>query len=118
MWSSSREWDASDTREVAVSLCERYKFEPILSYDKIVVKSDGGSSSYYDFDLVEGEGVKKIRTKDLIRDFLGNDFDFGEALKALRRLYLVKTGGAKEGSTADYEINKIKFFLNEIKEHL
>jgi hypothetical protein len=85
------------------------------------ITSDGGSSSYYLFpqslvDLVIKTG--KLETKDIIRHGFGNDNDFGNVFKALKRLYELKLGGGKDGSTAEYEVNKMKYFLNEILEDL
>lgn len=85
------------------------------------VTSDGGSSSYYLFpqslvDLVIKTG--KLETKDIIKHGFGNDNDFGNVFKALKRLYELKVGGGKDGSTAEYEVNKMKYFLNEILEDL
>lgn len=85
------------------------------------VVSDGGSSSYYLFpqslvDLVVKTG--KLETKDIIRHGFGNDNDFGNVFKALKRLYELKSGGGKDGSTAEYEVNKMKYFLGEILENM
>ena len=85
------------------------------------ITSDGGSSSYYLFpqsivDLVIKTG--KLETKDIIRHGFGNDNDFGNVFKALKRLYELKLGGGKDGSTAEYEVNKMKYFLNEILENV
>lgn len=85
------------------------------------VTSDGGSSSYYLFpqslvDLVIKTG--KLETKDIIRHGFGNDNDFGNVFKALKRLYELKLGGGRDGSTAEYEVNKMRYFLNEILEDL
>jgi len=85
------------------------------------ITSDGGSSSYYLFpqslvDLVVKTG--KLETKDIIRHGFGNDNDFGNVFKALKRLYELKLGSGKEGNTAEYEVNKMKYFLNEILENV
>ena len=85
------------------------------------ITSDGGSSSYYLFpqplvDLVVKTG--KLETKDIIRHGFGNDNDFGNVFKALKRLYELKLGGGKDGSTAGYEVNKMKYFLDEVLEDL
>ena len=85
------------------------------------ITSDGGSSSYYLFpqplvDLVIKTG--KLETKDIIKHGFGNDNDFGNVFKALKRLYELKLGGGKDGNTAEYEVNKMKYFLDEVLEDL
>ena len=75
-----------------------------------MVKSDGGSSSYYEIDLPPGvaqirtDGSVRIEVKDIIRHALGNDFDKGNILKALVRV------GLKEGVGAEYDLYKNVFF--------
>jgi hypothetical protein len=97
------------------------------------IKSDGGSSSYYEIDIpinkvslidfntgeawtdVEYSPViaVKLEVKDVIRYALDNDFDKGNIFKALVRL------GKKDGASAEYDINKCAFFLEELrKEHV
>lgn len=79
------------------------------------VQATGGSSpDYYAFDMA---GVT-FQTGDVIRGMFGNDFDFGNCLKALRRIYQVKQGRGKPGVSIDYDINKIQYFLEQIKEHI
>lgn len=101
----------------------RVRIKEIPSEQEVSSKiaSDGGSSSYYLFpqslvDLVIKTG--KLETKDIIKHGFGNDNDFGNVFKALKRLYELKLGGGKDGSTAEYEVNKMKYFLNEILEDL
>ena len=80
------------------------------------VKSDGGSSSYYELAISNKEGVEiKVETGDVIRALVGNDFDFGNCVKALRRMYLATQGKGKEGVNVAYDANKIRYFLNEIE---
>lgn len=81
------------------------------------VKSDGGSSSYYAFpqalvDHIIATG--KFEVEDLIKYAFGNDYDFGNIVKATKRLYELKVGGGKEGSTADYEANKIRYYVDRV----
>jgi hypothetical protein len=86
-----------------------------------VIKSDGGSSSYYTFPkaLVDKALLTgKLETQDIITHGFGNDFDFGNAFKSLKRLYEIKCGGGKEGNTPEYEVNKIKYSLDKILEGL
>lgn len=79
-------------------------------------KSDGGSSSYYELTITNkaGESIK-CETGDVIRTLVGNDFDFGNCVKALRRMYLATLGMGKEGTDLVYDANKIRWFLGEIE---
>jgi hypothetical protein len=99
----------------------KIKEQPSEQETSTKITSDGGSSGYYLFpqslvDLVIKTG--KLETKDIIKHGFGNDNDFGNVFKALKRLYELKIGGGKDGSTAEYEVNKMKYFLNEILEDL
>lgn len=80
------------------------------------VKSDGGSSSYYELTITNkaGESIK-CETGDVIRSLVGNDFDFGNCVKALRRMYLATLGMGKEGTDIPYDCNKVRYFLSEIE---
>ncbi len=80
------------------------------------IKSDGGSSSYYELTITNkaGESIK-CETGDVIRALVGNDFDFGNCVKALRRMYLATLGMGKEGTDIPYDCNKIRWFLGEIE---
>lgn len=80
------------------------------------VKSDGGSSSYYELTITNraGESIK-CETGDVIRALVGNDFDFGNCVKALRRMYLATLGKGKEGTDIAYDCNKVRYFLSEIE---
>jgi hypothetical protein len=100
--------------------------EGLLVYPK--VKSDGGSSAYYEIDipigkvsfihsgseqlLTEMTGYIRIEVKDVIRYALDNDFDKGNIFKALVRL------GKKDGASIVYDINKMRFFLDELEKEL
>ena len=76
------------------------------------VTSDGGSSSYYTLNIND----TKVETEDIIRDVFGNDFDFGNAFKSLVRAYLNTQGKGKAGNELAYELNKIRYSLDKIKE--
>ena len=76
------------------------------------VTSDGGSSSYYTLNIND----TVVETEDIIRDVFGNDFDFGNAFKSLVRAYLNTQGKGKAGNNLSYELNKIRYSLNKIKE--
>jgi hypothetical protein len=97
-----------------------------------VIKSDGGGSSYYEIEIpiekvtlidgndgkpwqdVEYSGVASVRleVKDVIRYSLDNDFTKGNVYKALVRL------GKKDGASIAYDINKMRFFLDELEKEL
>lgn len=89
------------------------------------VKSDGGSSSYYQLnvrlpaDRVKplGNGVAvvdvSLETGDLIRALVDNDFDLGNIIKACRRMHLAKHGKGKAGTSVEYDANKIGYFRDE-----
>lgn len=80
------------------------------------VKSDGGSSSYYELTITNKAGGSiKCETGDVIRALVGNDFDFGNCVKALRRMYLATLGKGKEGTDIPYDCNKVRYFLSEIE---
>ena len=88
-----------------------------------MIKSDGGSSSYY--QKVIPPGVLKIsggpfdgqplehsvimETDDVIKLFLNNDWHKGNIFKAMARL------GKKDGTDESYDFNKIRWFLDRIQ---
>lgn len=95
-----------------------------LTMPRKPVKSDGGSSSYYDIPLppefiatlmerLEG-GNPHVRTEELIRYVFGNDFDFGTAFKSMVRARGITQGGGKEGNDIRYECNKVKYYAEKI----
>lgn len=98
-------------------------YTPITeNQQKTKEKSTGGDSSYYDvvFSQVTLDYLKKhgkIKTEHLIKDMFGNDFDFGTALKSLKRAYEITQGGGKEGNDLDYELNKVTYYTGKIKEN-
>lgn len=69
------------------------------------IRSDGGSTDYYDLP----EGVKDIG--DLI-EYKDMSFNLGNIFKACYRL------GSKEGTEVLYDINKIIYFANRIKRQI
>jgi len=90
------------------------------------VKSDGGSSSYYELPLpdylvksllkqVEDGKPPTIETGDVIKMLVDNDFDAGNIMKALRRIIMAKKGLGKEGTDIEYDLNKIDYFTKEIR---
>ncbi len=85
------------------------------------IKSDGGSSSYYDFEIpqhyldkINETGI--IKTEWLIDFMFKNDFDFACAFKALVRARGIVDGAGKEGNTLSYELNKNRYYSDKIEE--
>ncbi len=76
------------------------------------VKSDGGSSSYYELQI-DGH---HLETHHVISDVFGNDFDFGNMFKALVRTWGKLQGGGKQGTTIEYDLNKIIYTCEKLKE--
>ncbi len=91
----------------------------------LAVKSDGGSSSYYQLRLLvqsskikdlEGHDevkVVELETGDIIRALVDNDFDLGNIIKACRRIHQAKKGTGKSGTNVEYDCKKIDYFLKE-----
>ena len=89
------------------------------------IKSDGGSSKYYDIPLPDwlltniddrqGVGKAYIKTEDLI-EILGSDFDIGNILTCLVRINSLKSGVGKAGNSVDYDANKIIYSAQRLKE--
>lgn len=84
------------------------------------IKSDGGSSSYYDIQLPDWLidmiiERRYIKTEELI-EVLGDSFNQGNIMKCLIRLNGLLKGGGKQGNSVDYECNKIAYYANRIKE--
>jgi hypothetical protein len=75
-------------------------------------KSDGGSSDYYKL----GINGNPVEVEDVIYAMVGGDFALGNALKALRRMYLDSKGQGKEGIDMQYDANKIKYFVDSFVE--
>lgn len=95
--------------------------------EKGPIKSDGGSSSYYDLPVAEWllyalnerqkEGRCYIKTEEMISAFFGNDFDRGNLIKSLVRCQGLQDGtGGKAGNSVEYECNKMIYSVNKIKE--
>jgi len=90
------------------------------------IKSDGGSSSYYDLPVAEWllytlnerqkEGKCYIKTEEMISAFFGNDFSFGTLLKSLVRAWGIKIGAGKAGNDMKYETGKIHYYADKILE--
>lgn len=90
------------------------------------VKSDGGSSSYYDIPLPEwlverildrqSEGEAFIKTEEIITVAFGNDFDYGNLFKSEVRAWGAMNGAGKEGNSVGYELNKMRYSIDKIQE--
>lgn len=90
-------------------------FPGAIGYIPAKIKSNGGSSDYYKLTISNKKGESiEVETGDVIRSMVGNDFDFGNCIKALRRMYLATQGSGKEGINLQYDANKVKYFLDEI----
>lgn len=88
------------------------------------IKSDGGSSTYYDIPLPEWlvarivprylDGHAYIKTEELIEVAFNSDFDAGNVLKSLVRLFGAFNGAGKAGNSVDYEKRKIEYSVNKL----
>lgn len=89
------------------------------------IKSDGGSSAYYDIDIpqwlidemqtrLEQEGKAYVKTEELIEVIFGNDFNFGTLFKSTVRAYGCSVGRGKAGNDICYETNKVKYYSDKI----
>ena len=83
-----------------------------LAKERGAVVSDGGSSSYYTLDI----NGNKVETEEIISQVFGNDFDFGNAFKSLIRAYGATLGKGKAGNDIGYELNKIDYSINKIRQ--
>ena len=82
------------------------------------IKSDGGSSSYYAQQIPKGmlerfNTTGTIEAKDVIRLFLGNDFNMGNIFKAYCRITSLRQGKGKAGIDEQYDLTKAKFFTED-----
>lgn len=112
---NGREWGLSGAECVVV-----------VDEKKGPIKSDGGSSSYYDLNIPEWllytlnerqkEGKCYIKTEEMISAFFGNDFSFGTLLKSLVRAWGIKIGAGKAGNDMKYETGKIRYYADKILE--
>lgn len=93
----------------------------VPSIDKPIA-SDGKSSSYYDLklsqktiDFIKENGY--VKTEHLIYDVFENEFDFANAFKSLIRAWGTVKGQGKAGNSLEYELNKIEYSVNKIREY-
>ncbi len=82
------------------------------------IVSDGGSSSYYAQQIPKGmlerfNATGTIEAKDVIRLFLGNDFNMGNIFKAYCRVISLRNGKGKAGIDEQYDLTKAKFFTED-----
>lgn len=90
------------------------------------IKSDGGSSTYYDIEIPawllytlnerQKEGQCYIKTEELIECGFSSDFDAGNVFKSLVRAWGALNGAGKAGNGVDYECNKIVYSANKLKQ--
>ena len=90
---------------------------PIKS-DGSQIVSDGGSSSYYAQQIPKGmlerfNTTGTIEAKDVIRLFLGNDFNMGNIFKAYCRIISLRNGKGKAGIDEQYDLTKAKYFAED-----
>ena len=90
---------------------------PIKS-DGSQIVSDGGSSSYYAQQIPKGmlerfNTTGTIEAKDVIRLFLGNDFNMGNIFKAYCRIISLRNGKGKAGIDEQYDLTKVKYFAED-----
>lgn len=89
------------------------------------IKSDGGSSTYYDIpiptkllvEIIERrneDGLSYIKTEEIIELGLGNDFDAGNIFKCLVRMESLKQGKGKAGNSLEYDANKVLYSAKKI----
>jgi hypothetical protein len=89
------------------------------------IKSDGGSSSYYDIKINNKlmnkildrhyAGTPYIKTEEII-EMLGSDFDIGNIIKCAVRTNSLLNGVGKDGNSVEYDANKIIYSANRLKE--
>ena len=82
------------------------------------IVSDGGSSSYYAQQIPKGmlerfNTTGTIEAKDVIRLFLGNDFNMGNIFKAYCRITSLRNGKGKAGIDEQYDLTKVKYFAED-----
>lgn len=83
------------------------------------VKSDGGSSSYYQLTIKNKAGESfQCETGDIIRALVANDFNLGNIVKACRRVSESLNGRGKAGTSPEYDLNKIIYFAKDLKDHV
>lgn len=83
------------------------------------VVSDGGPSSYYSLVITNKKGeTLECETGDVIRALVHNDFNLGNIVKACRRVAQSLLGAGKKGTLIEYDLNKIGYFAEDLKNSL
>ena len=82
------------------------------------IKSDGGSSSYYSKKIPQAmlerfNSTGNMEVKDVIRLFLGNDFNMSNVFKAYCRVTSLRQGQGKHGVDEKYDLTKAVFFAQD-----
>lgn len=90
------------------------------------IASDGRSSTYYDIGLPNWliarvleryeDGRAYIKTEELIEVAFNDDFDAGNALKSLVRLWGAFNYAGKAGNSVSYEKNKIEYSVGKLEQ--
>ena len=89
---------------------------PVRTGSITPVKSDGGSSAYYEITVTNKHGETfQCETGDIIRALVNNDFTLGNIVKACRRVSEAEQGRGKEGTSTSYDLNKIIYFAEDKK---
>lgn len=89
------------------------------------IKSDGGSSSYYDIGVPkwlleklidrDNKGNCFIKTEE-INEILGNDFNYSTVFKSMVRAISIENGVGKAGNSHNYECNKVRYYIDRVEE--
>ncbi len=95
-----------------------YKFLAELDNDTNEVKSDGGSTKYYQIEITNSNGEKfNCELNDILRDVFNNQWDLCNIVKASRRISESRKGQGKKDVSVKYDANKIIWFAEEIKKY-
>ena len=82
------------------------------------IKSDGGSSGYYSKNIPQAmlerfNSTGNMEVKDVIRLFLGNDFNMSNVFKAYCRVISLRQGQGKHGVDEKYDLTKAVYFAQD-----
>ena len=82
------------------------------------IKSDGGSTPYYQITITNDKGETFIcQLNDVLRDVFNNQWDLCNIVKASRRISEARQGKGKKDTSIKYDANKIIWFAEEIKKY-
>ena len=100
------------------TLATRDTFQPKgspIRPTKSATRVTGGSTpNVYRFSIDnEMDECITVETGDVIRCMVGDSFVLGNIIKACRRIYLKSLGRGKDGTTIEYDTQKIKYFAEE-----